>query len=122
MPTQVFSFRPPTPEELDTLATVSAVSFILGTLAFLCVLIAACIVAVKTKLPGRHSILLSLALLASWWAFEQAIGGDLDMTFGPEAILVSFAVYGSISVVFALGYVRLCIAVLRQQAAKVQLG
>jgi hypothetical protein len=73
MPTQVFSFRPPTPEELDTLATVSAVSFILGALAFLCVLIAACIVAVKTRLPGRYGVLLSLALLASWWLFEKAM-------------------------------------------------
>lgn len=122
MPTQVFSFRPPTPEELDTLATVSAVSFILGALAFLCVLIAACIVAVKTRLPGRYGVLLSLALLASWWVFEKAMGGNLEMTFGPEAVLVSFVVYGAIAVVFALGYVRLCIAVLRQQATKVTLG
>ncbi len=122
MPTQVFSLRPPTPEELDTLATVSAMSFVLGAVAFLCVLIAACVVAVKTKLPGRYGVLLSLALLASWWAFEKAMGGNLEMTFGPEATLVSLVVYGAVAVVFALGYVRLCIAVLRQQGTRVPLG
>jgi small basic protein len=122
VPTKVFSLRPPTPEELDTLATVSAVSFILGALAFLCVLIAAFIVAVKTKLPGRYGVLLSLTLLASWWAFEKAMGGNLEMTFGPEATLVSFVVYGAIAVVFAFGYVRLCIAVLRHPAQNVPLG
>ncbi len=122
MPSQIFSVRPLTPEEVDTLATVSTMTFILGALAFLCVLIAACIVAVKTKLPGRYGILLSLALLASWWAFERAMGANLEMTFGPEAILVSFVVYGAISVAFALCYLRLCMAVLSQQAAKVPIG
>lgn len=122
MPTQVFSLRPPTPEEIDTLATVSAVSFVLGALAFLCVLIAGCVVAAKTKLPGRYGVLLSLALLASWWLFEKTMGGSLEMTLGPEAVLVSFIVYGVVAVVFAFGYVRMCFSVLRQQVSKGQGG
>jgi small basic protein len=119
MPPQVFSLRPPTPEELDTLATISAVSFILGALAFLCVLGAASAVAIKTRLPGRYNVLLSLILLASWWAFERAMGGNLEMTFGPEALLVTFVVYGAIAVLFAIGYVRMCLAFLQQQARSV---
>ena len=117
MPTQVFSIRPPTPEELDTLPTISAVSFILGALAFLCVLVAASAVAIRTRLPGRYNVLLSLILLASWWAIERAMGGNLEMTFGPEALLVTFAIHGAIAVVFAIGYVRMCLAFLKQQAS-----
>jgi hypothetical protein len=121
MTIQVFSMRPPTPDELDTLATISAVSFVLGALAFLCVVVAASTVAIKTKLPGRYEVLVSLTLIGAWWAFEKAMGGNLEMTFGPVALLVTFVVYGAIAVIFALGYVRLCVAVLRQQSAKSQL-
>ena len=117
MPPQVFSFRPPTPEEIETLSTFSAVGFIVGALAFVCVLVAASVVAIKTRLPRRFSVLLSLSLLACWWLIERAMGGNLEMTFGPEALLVTFIVHGGIAVVFAFGYVRMCIAFLKKQAA-----
>ena len=39
------------------------------------------------------------------------------MTFGPEALLVAFAVYGAIAVVFAIGYVRMCFAFIKQHAS-----
>ena len=118
MSSQVFLARPPTPEEIDSLATISAVSFILGALAFVCVLAAASVVAVKTKLPGRHSVLASLTLLPAWWGFEKYMGGSLEMTYGPSALLVTFVVYAAVAVVFAFGYLRMCLAFVRERAIK----
>ena len=118
MRTQALALRPPTPEELDLLATLSAVSSIVGALAFIGVLAAASIVAVKTQLPGRFSVLLSLVLLPAWWAFEQYMGGSLEMTFGPPAILVTAVVYAAVAVVFAFGYLRMCRVFLKGRAAK----
>lgn len=116
MPTQIFSPRPPTPEELDSLATISAVSVILGALAFICVLAVASVVAARTRLPGRFSVLFSLVLLCSWWGFEHSMGGSLEMTLGPAALLISAVVYAAVTVVFAFGYLRICRAFFRVPA------
>lgn len=118
MPAQIFSIKPPTPEEIDSLATISAVSFILGALAIICVLVVASVVAAKTKLPGRFSVLLSLVILPAWWGFEKSMGGDLEMTFGPPALLVSAVVYAAVAVVFAFGYLRMCKAFFRAPPTK----
>ena len=118
MSSQIFAFRPPTPEEVDSLATISAVSFILGAVAFACVLAAASVVAVKTQVPGRYSVLLSLTVLPAWWGFEKYMGGSLEMTYGPSALLVSLVVYAAVAVVFAFGYLRMCLAFVRQRAVK----
>jgi len=114
---EVFAIRPPTPEEIDLLATISALSFILGVLAFVCVIGAALAVALKTQLPGRRSVLLSLILLSGWWGLEQFMGGSLEVTFGPVALLVTYTVYSAIAVVFALGYLRMSFAFLKQRVA-----
>ena len=114
----VFAFRPPTPAEVDQLATISAISSILGFLAFLCIVGAAMAVALKTKLPGRWSVFLSVVLLFGWWALVQFMGGDLEMIFGPIALLVTYTVYSAIAICFALGYVRMSFSALRQVAAK----
>lgn len=117
-PSAVFAIRPSTPAEVDFLATVSAISFIAGVLAFACVIGAAVAVALKTKLPGRRSILLSLVVLAGWWAFEQLMGGNLEMTFGPVALLVSYALYSAIAVIFSLGYLRMCFSIHRERVGQ----
>lgn len=114
MPNQTFTFRPLTPDEVDLLGSVSAISFILGALAFLCILAAATTVACKTKLPGRYSVLFSLFLLPAWWIVEKYMGGDLEITFGPEALLATATIYSVIAVVFATGYVRMCLAFLKR--------
>lgn len=118
---EVFGFRlirPPSPAEVDQLATISAISFILGVLAFLCVVGAALAVALKTRLPGRWAVLVSVVLLCGWWALVQFMGGDLAMTFGPVALLVTYTVYSAFAFLFALGYVRMSFAVLKQRAAQ----
>ena len=115
---EVFAFRPPTPAEVDQLATISAVSFILGFLAFLCVVGAALAVALKTQLPGRWAVLASVVLLCGWWALVQFMGGDLEMTFGPVALLVIYTVYSAFALLFALGYLRMSFAVLKQRNAQ----
>lgn len=114
----VFAIRPPTPAELDYLATISAIGFILGTLAFLCVVGAALAVALKTKLPGRWAVLLSLLLHSAWWVVVQLMGGDLEATFGPVALLVTYTVYSAIAMVFAFGYLRISFAFFRQRATQ----
>jgi hypothetical protein len=115
---KVFSIRAPTPAEVDQLATISAISFVLGFFAFLCIVGAALAVALKTKLPGRWAVLVSVVLLFGWWALVQVMGGDLEMTFGPIALLVTYTVYSATAFIFALGYVRMSFAVLKQRATK----
>jgi predicted acyltransferase len=115
---EVFAIRPPTPAEVDQLATISAISFILGFFAFICIVGAALTVALKTQLPGRWAVFLSGVLLFGWWALVQFMGGDLEMTFGPVALLVTYAVYSAIALVFALGYLRMSFAVLKQSATQ----
>lgn len=115
---EVFTIRPPTPAEVDQLATISAVSFILGFLAFMLIVGAALAVAIKTQLPGRWAVFLSFTLLFGWWALVQFMGGDLEMTFGPLAILVTYTMYSAIALVFALGYLRMSFSVLKQRVAK----
>jgi hypothetical protein len=116
--TETSSVRPLTPDEIDLLATISAFSFIFGVVAFLCILVAALMVALKTQLPGRLTVLLSLLLLPAWWGFEQFMGGSLEMTFGPEAFLVTAIVYSIIAVLFSFGYLRMCLKFLTQRAAR----
>jgi hypothetical protein len=116
-PIGTFIARPLSAEEIDLLATISAISFVVGAVALLCIVIAASIVAFKTRLPGRRSILVSLLLLPAWWGFEQYMGGSLEMAFGPEAILVAAIVYAIIAVIFSTGYLRMCFAFLKQRAA-----
>jgi hypothetical protein len=118
-PTEVFAFRPPTPAEVDQLATISAISFILGALAFACVVGAALAVALKTQLPGRWTVLVSVVLLCAWWAWVQSMGGDLEMIFGPVALLVTYTAYSVFALLFALGYLRMSFAFLKQRAAPV---
>jgi hypothetical protein len=84
-PSDVFALRPPTAAGVDPLATISATGFVLGGLALVGVLGAALAVALKTELPGRWSIVLSIVLLAAWWVFVQSRGGDHDAAFGPIA-------------------------------------
>jgi hypothetical protein len=116
----VILFRPPTPAEVDQLASISAISFIVGALAFICIVGAALTVALKTRLPGRWPVLLSFVLLSAWWALVQFMGGDLEMTFGPVALLVTYTVYSAIAVVFSLGYVRMSFAVFRQGVSRTE--
>lgn len=116
----VFAIRPPTPAEVDQLATISSISFILGFLAFICIVGAALAVALKTQLPGRWAVFLSVVLLFVWWALVQFMGGDLEMTFGPVALLVTYTVYSAIAFVFALGYLRMSFAVLKQRATQAE--
>jgi hypothetical protein len=114
--------RPLSAEEIDLLATISAISFIVGAAALLCIVVAASIVAYKTQLPGRRSILCSLLLLPAWWGFEQYMGGSLEMTFGPEALLVAAIVYSIIAVIFSTGYLRMCFGFLKQRTASAHHG
>ncbi len=109
--------RPLSPEEIDVLAKISVVSFVVGAAALLSIVVAASVVAYKTKLPGRRSILSSLLLLPFWWGFEQYMGGSLEMTFGPVALLGTAIVYSTIAVIFAAGYLRMCFGFLKQRAA-----
>lgn len=112
---EVFAISPPTPEQVDLLATISVVSFILGLVAFVCVIAVAVVVAYKTRLPGRRSVPLSLVLLSAWWGFEQFMGGSLEMTFGSVSQLVSHTVYALAALVFAFGYLRMCSSFFRQR-------
>ncbi|WP_141211438.1 hypothetical protein [Rhodoferax sp. TH121] len=116
---EVFTMRPPTPAEVDQLATISAVSFVLGFLAFMLIVGAALVVAIKTQLPGRWAVFLSFILLFVWWASVQFMGGDLEVTFGPLALLVTYTMYSAIALVFAFGYLRMSLAVLKQRVTKV---
>lgn len=118
MNTNTFVIRPPSHAEVDQLATISAISFVLGVLALLCVVVAALAVAVKTQIPGRWAVFLSLVLLAAWWALVQFMGGDLEGTFGPVALLVTYTVYSAIAFVFSLGYVRMSFSVLKQRTTR----
>lgn len=47
------------------------------------------------------------------WILERINGGSLDMTFGPEATLVTYIVYSAIAVLFASGYLRMCLAIVK---------
>lgn len=76
---EVFVMRSLTPAEVDHLATLSAISFVVGALV-------------------------------------QFMGGDLEATFGPVALLVTYTAYSLFAVVFAFGYWRMCFAVFRQRA------
>lgn len=115
---EVFTMRPPTPAEVDQLATISAVSFVLGFLAFMLIVGAALVVAIKTQLPGRWAVFLSFILLFVWWASVQFMGGDLEVTFGPLALLVTYTMYSAIALVFAFGYLRMSLSVLKQRVTK----
>ena len=114
--------RPLSPEEIDLLATISAISFVVGAAALLSIVVAASLVAYKTQLPGRRSILCSMILLPVWWGFEQYMGGSLEMTFGPVALLVTAIVYSIIAVIFSTGYLRMCFGFLKQRAASAHHG
>jgi hypothetical protein len=118
--TEVFAIRPPTPAEVDQLATISAISFILGFLAFILIVGAALAVALKTQIPGRWAVFLSVVLLFVWWALVQFMGGDLEMTFGPVSLLVTYAVYSAIAFVFALGYLRMSFAFLKPRTSQTE--
>ena len=111
---QIVDVRPPTPEEIELLGAISMIGFGISALAFVCVVAAASFVAVKTRLPGRFSVLLSTLLLPIWWIFEQSMGGSLEMTFGPEALLVTLIVYAVFAVLFSFGFVRMCRYFLKQ--------
>ncbi|MBK6852181.1 MAG: hypothetical protein IPG93_11290 [Burkholderiales bacterium] len=109
-------------QEIDLLASISAFSFIVGAAALLCIVGAASVVAYKTQLPGRRSILCSLLLVPAWWGFEQYMGGSLEMTFGPEALLATAIVYSIIAVIFSTGYLRMCFGFLKQRTASTRTG
>ncbi|MCP1582594.1 hypothetical protein [Pseudoxanthomonas mexicana] len=90
------------------------VGFGISVLAFVCVVAAASFVAAKTRLPGRFSVLASTLVLPTWWVFEQYMGGSLEMTFGPVALLVTLIVYALFSALFSFGFVRMCLHFLKQ--------
>lgn len=113
-PVQIVDARPPTPDELDLLSTVSMIGFGVSALAFICVIAAASFAAARTRLPGRFSILASTLLLPIWWVFEQSNGASLEMTYGPAAALVVLIAYSVFAILFSLGFVRMCIAFLKQ--------
>ncbi|WP_227816797.1 hypothetical protein [Nitrogeniibacter aestuarii] len=115
---ETYLFRAPTPEEVDALATISAISFVLALVAFLCVVVAASMVAVKTKLPGRYCVLLGVLLLPGWWGIEQYYSGSFEMTFGPAALLVSVVVYSAFAVLFSIGFVRMSFCFVRRPPSR----
>jgi hypothetical protein len=111
-----FIAKPISAGGIELLATISAISFVLGAAALLCIVIAASIVAFKTRMPVRRSILVSLLLVPGWWGFEQYLGGSLEMTFGPQAISVAAIVYAIIAFTFAAGYMRMCLGFMKQRS------
>ncbi len=113
-PPLIVDVRPPTTEELDLLSTISMVGFGISVLAFVCVVAATSFVAAKTRLPGRFSVLASTLILPTWWVFEQHMGGSLEVTFGPVALLATLIVYATFSVLFSFGFVRMCLHFLKQ--------
>jgi len=46
------------------------------------------------------------------------MGGSLEMTFGPEALLVTAIIYAIIAVLFSFGYLRMCTKFLSQRTVK----
>lgn len=46
------------------------------------------------------------------------MGGDLEMLFGPVALLVTYTAYSVFALLFALGYLRMNFAILKQRAAQ----
>jgi hypothetical protein len=73
---------------------------------------------------------LTLSGIAAWYSvvgltaiFAAAVipiiimGGSLEMTFGPVALLGTAIVYSTIAVIFAAGYLRMCFGFLKQRAA-----
>jgi len=110
---QIVDLMPPTPAEIDTLSTFSSISFVIAVLAFFCLITAMSLVATRTKLPGRYGVLASILLLPIWWGFEQFMGGSLEMTFGPVALLVTSIVYAVFALLFSISFVRMCMHFLR---------
>lgn len=116
-PVQIVDTRPPAPEQIEFLNTAGMIGFGITAIAFICVVIAASLVAAKARLPGRFGVLSSILLLFTWWIFEQSMGGSLEMTFGPQALLVSPMVYAIFSTIFSFGFVRMCRVFLMQAPA-----
>ena len=114
----IVDFRPLTDEELELLTTVSMISFAIAVLAFLCLVGAVGWVAVKTRLPGRYTVFASILLLPFWFMFEQSMGGHLEMTFGPVALVVEAIVYCGFAILFSLGFVRMSRAFLKHAPAR----
>ncbi len=50
------------------------------------------------------------------------MGGSLEMTFGPEALLATAIVYSIIAVIFSTGYLRMCFGFLKQRTASTRTG
>lgn len=114
----IVDLRPLTDEELSLLSTISLASFAIAVLAFLCLVAAVGWVALKTRLAGRYTVFASILLLPLWFGFEQAMGGYLEMTFGPVALLVEAIVYCSFAILFSLGFVRMSLAFLKHAPAR----
>lgn len=109
--------RPPTEEEIEFLGIVAGISFVVAVIGFLVVVTATSVVAAKTTLPGRRSVLASVLLLPAFWAYEQFMGGSLELTFGPVALLVSTLVYAAFAVLFSQGLSRMCFHFVRSAQA-----
>lgn len=107
-PFQVRLVSPPTAQELELLGVITSVSFVVAILAFLALVVATSLVAVRTTLPGRWPVVISVVLFAAYWALEQYWGGSFEATFGPVAHLVSVIIYASFAVVFSYGFSRMC--------------
>lgn len=113
-PVRIVDATPPTAGEIELLGSIGMIGFWISVFAFLCVAMAALFVAVKTRLPGRFSVLASTLVLPAWWIFEQSWGGSLEMTFGPEAHLATLTVYAVFAVLFSFGFLRMCMHFLKQ--------
>lgn len=52
-------------------------------------------------------------MLRAGLGLTQAMGGSVEMTFGPEALLVTSIVYAVFAVLFSVSFVRMCMACFR---------
>lgn len=108
--------RPPTEREIELLSVIAGISFVVAIIGFVVVIFATSRVAAKTTLPGRYSVLVSVLLLPLFWAYEQIMGGSLEMVFGPVALLASSVVYAAFAILFSWGFSRMCFCIVRSGA------
>ena len=93
---------------MEQLATIAVAATLIVGVALVALLGSIATVVVKTKLPGRIMVFLSVVVLSSFVFYEHFIVGGLSLVLGPIGVLYSAIIYSFAGLLFCVGFSRMC--------------
>ena len=104
---QITLIQPLSPAEVEQLEIFSAVVFFITYATLMALVAYSAYLMLRSSLPGRFLVFVGALGLVTFFLFRYYMGGDLELTLGPEGVLIEVASVSVAALLFAAGHLRM---------------